>query len=232
MNGTVDCNQYDAQRLDPSGDRWPTTTASAPWRRARPAPRCSLAAHESFLANGFAATTIRSRRGAPPGVSQETIYKSFGSKAALLKAVYDVTLAGDAERGAAGRATRGASPSWRRPRPDASSRPTPSSPGSSQPRTDPLLRVLLRSRGSDRALDEFATTTDRERHIGSTMAVRSWHEQGWIRPDLTIDEAADIVWALNSPGPRWLLEDRGWSDVEVTGWLADMIRRGIFSDQG
>ena len=99
-------------------------------------------------------------------------------------------------------------------------------------RVNPLLRVLLGSRGTDEGLAEFAATTDRERHVGSTMAVRSWHEQGWIRPDLTIDKAADIVWALNSPGPRWLLEDRGWSDDEVTAWLADMIRRGIFSDEG
>ena len=54
------------------------------------------AAHELFLSQGFAATTIRSVAESA-GVSQETIYKSFGSKAALLKAVYDVALAGDAD---------------------------------------------------------------------------------------------------------------------------------------
>ena len=54
------------------------------------------AAHELFLGNGFAATTIRTVAESA-GVSQETIYKSFGSKAALLKSVYDVALVGDAD---------------------------------------------------------------------------------------------------------------------------------------
>ncbi len=187
-------------------------------------------AKESFLANGYGATTIR-RVAEQAGVSQELIYKSFGNKATLLKAVYDVTLAGDdedvpmAERPIAVAIREAATPAEAVTAYAEMARVISA-------RVDPLLRVLLGSRGTDKGLAEFAATTDRERHIGSTMAVRSWHEQGWIRPDLTIDEAADIVWALNSPGPRWLLEDRGWTDVEVTGWLADMIRRGIFSDQG
>ena len=64
------------------------------------------AAHELFLSQGFAATTIRTVAESA-GVSQETIYKSFGSKAALLKAVYDVALVGDAEEVPLAGATRG-----------------------------------------------------------------------------------------------------------------------------
>ena len=157
------------------------------------------------------------------GVSQETIYKSFGSKASLLKAVYDVALAGDAEEVplAARPESRASSKQPpRRPPP----RRTPSSPGVISRRTDPLLRVLLRSRGSDRALDEFAATTDGERLIGSRHYVRHWESKGWLRDDVTPERAAEIVWALNSPEPRWLLLDQGWSQAEFTRWLAETIR--------
>ena len=157
------------------------------------------------------------------GVSQETIYKSFGSKAALLKAVYDVALVGDAED----------VPLAARPEalavieattPEASAQAYAELARTIAARTDPLLRVLLRSRGSDRALEEFATITDGERLIGSRHWVGHWQAQGWLREDLTLDRAAEILWALNSPEPRWLLLDRGWSRDEFTRWLAETMR--------
>ena len=185
------------------------------------------AAHELFLGNGFAATTIRTVAESA-GVSQETIYKSFGSKAALLKAVYDVALVGDADE----------VPLAARPEalavleattPDASATAYAELAGSIAARTDPLLRVLLRSRGSDRALGEFASTTDGERLIGSRHWVGHWQAQGWVRDDLTVARAAEILWALNSPEPRWLLLDQGWSQAEFTRWFAETIRSAILS---
>ena len=89
--------------------------------------------------------------------------------------------------------------------------------------------MLLRSRGSDRALDEFATTTDGERLIGSRHWVGHWEAQGWLRDDLTADRAAEIVWALNSPEPRWLLLDQGWTGADFTRWLAGTIRSAVLA---
>src|SRR5690348_10991441 len=53
-----------------------------------------LAAGELFERDGFRATTIAAIA-AHAGVSAESIYKGFGSKAALAKAVFDVAIAGD-----------------------------------------------------------------------------------------------------------------------------------------
>ncbi|HJU03484.1 MAG TPA: helix-turn-helix domain-containing protein, partial [Actinomycetes bacterium] len=52
------------------------------------------AALELFLADGYLGTTIEAvaRRA---GVSPQTVYNAVGGKPALLRAVYDVTLAGD-----------------------------------------------------------------------------------------------------------------------------------------
>lgn len=185
------------------------------------------AAKASFLSQGFGGTTIR-QVAEDAGVSQETIYKSFGTKAALLKAVYDVTLAGDDEDVPLAA------------RPEAIAVRDAESPAAAatayaelaqliSSRIDPLLRVLLGSRDTDKALTEFARTTEKERHIGSTFYVRRWEEQGWLRDDLTLEQAIDAVWALNSPQPRWLLLDHGWSEAEFTTWLAGLIRHAIFA---
>jgi AcrR family transcriptional regulator len=184
------------------------------------------AARAGFLARGFGGTTIR-QFAEDAGVSQETIYKTFGGKAALLKSVYDVTLAGDDEDIPwAGRpeaiAVRDA------PNPAAAAACYAELAQLISRRIDPLLRVLLGARDTDRALAEFAKTIDEERHAGSSFYVRQWDSNGWLRDDITLDQAIDTVWALNSPQPRWLLLDHGWSDEQYTRWLAGLIRRTIF----
>jgi AcrR family transcriptional regulator len=188
------------------------------------------AAKAGFLAHGFGGRTIR-QFAEDAEVSQETIYKTFGGKAALLKSVYDVTLAGDDEDiPLAGRpeaiAVRDA------PSPAAAAASYAELAQLISRRIDPLLRVLLGARDTDRALAEFARTIDEERHVGSSFYVRQWERNGWLRDDITVDQAIDTVWALNSPQPRWLLLDHGWSDEQYTRWLAGLIRRTIFPADG
>jgi AcrR family transcriptional regulator len=186
------------------------------------------AAKTSFLSRGFGGTTIRQVAEAA-GVSQETIYKTFGGKAALLKSVYDVSLAGDDEEiPLAGRPEAIAVRDAQTPAAAAAAYAELAQLISS--RVDPLLRVLLGARDTDDALAEFAATTDKERHVGSSFYVRHWADNGWLRHDITTDHAIDTVWALNSPQTRWLLLDHGWSDEKYTRWLADVIRRAIFTD--
>lgn len=188
--------------------------------------RIHASARTLFIERGFAGTTIREVAEAA-GVSQETIYKTFGSKAVLLKAVYDVSLAGDdqaiplAERPEARAA-------WEAESPALAARAYAELAMLIAERTDSLLRVLLRSRATDRTLNDFAHTTDQERLAGSRMHVEHWHAAGWVRPDLTLDRASEILWALNSPEPRWLLLDAGWSTHELASWLAETVELALF----
>jgi len=55
-----------------------------------------LAAREKFERDGYRPTTIAAIA-AQAGVSAESVYKGFGTKAALAKAVFDLALAGDDE---------------------------------------------------------------------------------------------------------------------------------------
>ena len=54
------------------------------------------AARRLFLDQGYAATTMPAIAAAA-GVSVQSVYKAFGNKPALLKAVFDVAIAGDDE---------------------------------------------------------------------------------------------------------------------------------------
>lgn len=175
----------------------------------------------SFVECGFAGTTIRQVARAAE-VSQETIYKSFGGKVGLLKAVYDITLVGDDED----------VPLAQRPEALAvinASNPTQAVAAYAtltqmiSARVDPLLRGLLGSRDTDVTLSSFARTINDERRTGSAMWVRHWHASGWLRETLDIEKAADILYALNSNEPRWLLQYRGWTPDEVAAWLTDAL---------
>src|ERR1700690_2135612 len=54
------------------------------------------ACRELLFRDGYHRMTVRSVAG-QAGVSPETVYKAFGGKPGLMKALWDVTLAGDAE---------------------------------------------------------------------------------------------------------------------------------------
>lgn len=56
--------------------------------------RVLQAARQRFLAQGYAATTV-AEIARDAGVSVETVYKTFATKAGVLKALFDVSVAGD-----------------------------------------------------------------------------------------------------------------------------------------
>src|SRR3954447_16791169 len=81
----------------------PTTTATRSYSsevRAAQAietrRRIRAAAEELFLANGYVATSMDAIAKAA-GVSRQTVFTSFGSKAALLSELGDVQVVGDDE---------------------------------------------------------------------------------------------------------------------------------------
>ncbi|HTJ76743.1 MAG TPA: helix-turn-helix domain-containing protein [Acidimicrobiales bacterium] len=56
--------------------------------------------------------------------------------------------------------------------------------------------------------------------------VRDLAEAGGLRPDLTVDEAADFIWATNSPEIYVMLTaERGWTPARYESWLADLWAR-------
>jgi AcrR family transcriptional regulator len=177
------------------------------------------AAYGLLLEQGYAATTMAGVA-ATAGVSAQTVYNAFGTKPALVKRVYDVTLVGDDE------------PVAFADRPDARALRAEPDPrrfllgyaaiGRSMiERLGPLLRVLLAgARAGDPELTAFVDAVNGERLTGATMMVRHLVELGPLRDGVTVEEAVDAIWTLNSV-EVWslLVEQRGWTGERYADWV-------------
>jgi AcrR family transcriptional regulator len=181
------------------------------------------AARELLVERGPAAVTMRDVA-TRAGVSVETVYKTFRTKVALIKDVYDVALAGDDE------------PVPMIDRPEHQAVFAASTPRDKiaryafvarrvGERVGPLLaKLLAAARGGDPDLLRFRETINQERTFGAGTFVRHLAETGGLRVDIEPDRARDIVWTLISPEVYELLVvDRGWSPDEYEQWLAQTL---------
>ena len=178
------------------------------------------AARRLLLEEGAPGLTI-ARLAKSADVSTQTIYNAVGGKAAVIKAVYDVTLAGDDDP----------RPMNDRPEfraladaPDAAAmlRHYAALGRRIAERVGPLLTVLLANPDDDvRAL---AHTIDGERLRGNDTTVRHLAERFRLPPGLTRARATDIVWALTAPELfDRLVRQRGWSADDYERWLGDAM---------
>ncbi len=74
----------------------------------------------------------------------------------------------------------------------------------------------------------FAGTVDRERLAGSAMVAHRLDELGALRPGLTVDEARDLIWTINSPEVWHLLVERqGWTADAREAWVARALANAV-----
>ena len=180
------------------------------------------AARALFLTDGYASTTVRMIAGAA-GVSEQTVYARIGNKAAILKAVYDVMLAGDDEP-----IPMAERPEFQRMRdaPDAPSLLAAYANVASglSRRLRPVLELVHGARAVEPDLDLLARTGDDERRTGALMFARNFVARGFARPGLDVDSVADLVWVLNSPEVYLLqVRENELSDDAYQRWLAETL---------
>jgi AcrR family transcriptional regulator len=158
------------------------------------------------------------------GVSPQTVYNAVGGKAEVVKAVYDVLLAGD----------EGAVPMSSRPEflamgeaPDAESfgRAYAAFAAGISRRVGPLLGVLLADGpGHDATLAAFVATIDGERLAGNTDAVTLLERRFGLPEGRKRGELVDEVWTLTAPEVYdRFVRRRGWSHEAYAAWLADAV---------
>ncbi|MGW7540875.1 TetR/AcrR family transcriptional regulator [Streptomyces sp. NPDC054770] len=177
------------------------------------------ACRELLFQDGFHATTIRAVA-ERAGVSAETVYKSFGGKPGMVKALWDITLAGDDE------------PVPMADRPQTREILTTADPVAKLRLYAAYVRgihervaalfALLTQAGPD--VGEILATGERERLTGVTSFVTHFAEAGVLRPDADPARLADAVWALAGPQLfTQLTAGRGWSAAAYEEWLADTL---------
>jgi AcrR family transcriptional regulator len=165
------------------------------------------AARDRFLGQGYAATTIADVAG-DAGVSVPTVYKAFGNKGGLLKAVFDVTVAGDDEP----------IPIPERDfiqaiiqEPDAATKIARylEHLAETMPRTAPIHLLARDAGASDPDAAEVFEQVRAEMLEGMTMFAATLEATGELA--VSADEARDILWALTGPEQFELLVlARGW----------------------
>lgn len=174
---------------------------------------------ERFLADGYAATTIRGIADAA-GVSPETVYKRFGSKTELLRRWVDALVAG-------------AEPvpvieqQWvadLRAAPDARARVEIAARAAAaiQERTAGAMTVLSAAAHADDGAAELWETIREQRRADVRAVVGLIVAPDGDEPPP--DELVDVAYALTEPHlHRVLVQERGWGADRYAAWLTELL---------
>jgi AcrR family transcriptional regulator len=180
------------------------------------------AARTLFLERGYGATTIEAIS-ALSDVPPATVYRLFSSKRGIVKALLDISIAGDDE----------AVPVADRP-------PVRSLLGDPDPthmvagfvgfaarvnaRTSAIYRILVSAAASDPDAATLLDDITRQRQQGQWRIARSLASAGPLRPKLRERDAADIIHALRSPEVYGLLVvDQRWPHERYKTWLTTTL---------
>jgi AcrR family transcriptional regulator len=178
------------------------------------------AAERLFLSAGYAETTIATVAAAA-NVSVETIYKQFGGKPGLVRAIFDQGLAG-AE----------AVPAYQR---SDQMRLQESDPRrvirnwgafvtELAPRGTPILLLMRTAAASDPELARVYADIARERLSRMELNAIHLYERGYLRAGVTIAEARDLMWLYTAPDLYELLVlQRGWSPRRFGQYVAEAL---------
>lgn len=182
------------------------------------------AAAKLFIEQGYPATTMVAIADAA-AVALDTVYASVGTKPALFRLLIETAISGthvpvpalEREEVRVVRAER--------------------DPGRKlelyagvvrrvQGRLAPLFRVLQAAASSDPGLRALWIEISERRASNMRLLAQELAEIGGLRPEISIEEAADIIWATNSSELYALLVlERGWDPDRFEQWLATAWKR-------
>lgn len=179
-------------------------------------------AQELFLGRGYAQTTMPAVA-ADAGVSVETVYKAFGNKPGLVKAVFDVAIAGDdqpiplEQRAVIQRIIA-------EPDPAKKLASYGHHVGKVVSRTGRILLVVREAAATDEGAATVWESLQAERLSGMTSFVTHLDEGGHLRAGVSRDEARDVLWTHNSV-ELWdlLVEQRHWGNRRFGRWVGHQL---------
>lgn len=166
-------------------------------------------------------------------VAVETIYRVFGSKAALFRAVIEAAVAGGAARADTPVQER---PAIRAIIEEPDPRRQVALYAATQPgihrRSGPLLRALAVAAGSDPDLAALWAEIEQARLAGQGRFAGRLQERGALRAGVDGERARDIVWTLCSLAVYdALVVSRGWSEESYRDWLTESLLRELLPNE-
>ena len=189
----------------------------------------AAAARQLFLADGYAATTVAAIAAAA-GVSVETIYKSFGGKPGLVRAIVEKGLAGE-----------GPVPAEQRSDHIRDTEPDPrrilaawgTFTSEIAPQVAPILMLARDAAASDPEVALALEQISAARLERMALNARGLFQAGHLRPEITPGEAADIMWTYSSPELYELLMlRRGWSADRYGRFVGQALIAALLPSEG
>ena len=189
-------------------------------RRILDAARCSI------VERGYRSTTIRAIA-ADARVSVATVYELVGRKPEIVHELVELALSGT-DQPIAGAERHYVTDM--RVEPDAAKKLATYAAAitSIQGRLAPLFLALRDAADTEPDAAEVWADISRRRASNMRHVAEDIASTGQLRSGLSLDEAADTLWALNSPELYVLLTgERGWAPERFEHWLADTSQRTL-----
>ena len=184
------------------------------------------AARDLFVERGYVATPLTAVAD-EAGVSVQTIYAQFGTKAALLKVVADQTLAGD-DRAVSINERDEARRIWEATEPREMLRRGAALTTLLHGRVASLDAVLLEAGATDPEVAELVEKGLEQRRTTARMIVGELEARGWLQPGLDHAEAELRMQVfLDTSLYRISVVDRGLPPERFEDWLADLMAASL-----
>jgi AcrR family transcriptional regulator len=174
-------------------------------------------ARDLFVEHGYGHTTLTDIA-RTVGVSVETIHKSFGTKAALLHAAWDIAIGGDDDDVVFHERPEVLAI---RAEPDLARRFELHAAFFTRTaqRIAPFQLMVQSAAGADPAAAAMLDEMGRQRLAGMAVMAAEAARTGQLA--VTEDECRDLVWSMTD-GVLWhrLVNERGWTNERFAEWLA------------
>jgi len=195
--------------------------SSARRRQAEQNRRAILAAARNcFLQHGYAATTVPAVAGAA-GVSTETVYKAFGPKHALVRALWEHGLQG---RGTVPAPKRSDALSSSEPDPVALLREWGQLAKEVSPEVSPIVLLIRDAAAHDTEMAVLLDEVDQQRRDRMRGNAERLDSHGWLQPGVGVDRATDVLWTYTSHELYELLVVKsGWSGDAYGDFICDSL---------
>jgi AcrR family transcriptional regulator len=188
------------------------------------------AATRLFLRDGYVRTSIEAIAAAAD-VAPATVYKVFGTKAAIVKDVGDVAVAGDhqpvpvAERS-------WVADSLTQPDPHRALQTAVAGAAATLERISPIIDMVTAAAHAEPGLIRLVEGGSQGRRHNISTFIKSLQKQGSLRRGLSVDEATDITWALLSPATYGdLVRRRQWSHDRYVDLLTAQLDHALLGGE-